>query len=60
MTNFQAGEDTGQRLRNKAEYLTVDVTNFLLPWSTSSQMPVHHPVGLVLIVISNLFQFQLF
>ena len=38
ITNFPSGEDAGQRLRNEAEYLTVDVTNFLLLWSTSSQM----------------------
>ena len=35
---FLRGEDAGQRNRNVEKYLTDDITNFLLMWSTSSQM----------------------
>ena len=60
--NFPTGVEAGQRLRNEEKYLTVDVTSFLLLWSTLSQNPgrrITNPVGLVFIEILNSFQFHL-
>ena len=60
ITNFPTGEDAGQRLRNEAEYLTVDKFHINVEYIIADAWKMNNNAGgLVLIIFSNLFQYQL-